>query len=61
MALAEATEGREEVVVCVQRVEHIFFEQVVGHVEERTERIAGAKELGECGSRIAVELICKIV
>lgn len=59
--LAEAAEGRKEVGVRVQCVEHILLKQIVGHVEKRAERIAGAEELRERGSRIAVELVCKVV
>lgn len=34
--IAEATEGREKVIVRVQAVEHaVLLEQVVRHVEER--------------------------
>lgn len=59
--LAEATERREKVRVRVERVEHVLFKHIVGHVEERSERIAGAEELRECGPRIAVELIWEVV
>lgn len=58
---AQAAERREEIRFRVEAVEDVLLEQIVGHVEERAERIAGAEELSERGSRIAMELICKIV
>lgn len=59
--LPESAERRKEIRFRVQTVEDILLEQIVGHVEERAERIAGAKELGERCPRIAVELVCKVV
>lgn len=55
----QTAERREEVVVCVQ-IENVLLEQIVAHVEERGERVAGAEELSERGTRVAVELVREI-
>jgi len=61
MSRPNAAKGRGEEVGFRVQIEDLLVEQVVAHVEERGERIAVAKELGEGGPRIAVELICKRV
>jgi len=61
MPRTNPTEGRGEEVVFRVQIEDVLIEQIVAHVEERGERIAVAKELGEGGTRISMELICKRV
>lgn len=61
MPRAETTKWRWEEIGFRIQIKDILIEQIVTHIEERGKRIAVAKELCECGPRIAMELICKCI
>lgn len=61
MSRAKTTEWRWKEIWFRIQIEDILIEQIIAHVEERGKGIAVAKELCECGPRIAMELICKCI
>lgn len=59
MSRAETTKWRWKEIWFGIQIKDILIKQIVAHVKERGKGIAVAKELCECGPRIAMELICK--
>lgn len=59
MPWAQTAKWRWEEIGFRIQIEDILIKQIIAHIEERGEGITIAKELCECGPRIAMELICK--
>lgn len=61
MPRAKSTKWRWKEIWFRIQIENMLIEQIIAHIEERCKGIAVAKELCECGPRIAMELICKCI